>query len=80
MIWQVRRANQTEKCIMKFLTLSLVTALALSSAPAMAQNYMQNCPFKDNSLCVVESLSQNSGEANSSDREESQQSESKHQQ
>lgn len=64
---------------MKILTLSLVTAIALSSAPAMAQNYMQNCPFKENSLCVVESLSQNSGESNSSDRDDSQQSESSQQ-
>lgn len=64
---------------MKILTFSLVTAIALSSAPAMAQNYMQNCPFKENSLCVVESLSQNSGESNSSDRDDSQQSESSQQ-
>lgn len=60
---------------MKFLTLSLITVLALSSAPAMAQNYMPNCPFKDSSLCVVESLSQSSGESSSSDKEDSSQSE-----
>lgn len=61
---------------MKLLTISIITAVAFSAAPVMAQNYMQNCPFKDNSLCVVESLSQSSGESNSSDKQESQQSES----
>lgn len=33
-----------------------VSIIAGVSAPAFAESQMQNCPFTDRSLCVVESI------------------------
>ncbi|MCW5721058.1 MAG: hypothetical protein KIS86_07940 [Devosia sp.] len=47
----------------KIIAAVLATVLVTGAvAPAFAESYLQNCVFKDKSLCVVEALGSSSAE------------------